>query len=177
MEIRCGNLRSSVVIRLLGSVGARLGWIVDRMNCFTRKTRKTAEKREKEICAAGIPQQTNYWGLFEVYRQVGYGFPEAICANGLATEFGFRGIPFKREVPIEVVCRGVSIGFFRVDFIVGDRILVETKASKGLTTGDQRQLLNYLKASNFKVGLLLHFGPEKGSFKRLVHSRRLQSAQ
>ena len=41
--------------------------------------------------------------FFDVYRQIGYGFPEAICANGLASEFEFRGIPFKREVPIEVI--------------------------------------------------------------------------
>jgi GxxExxY protein len=110
--------------------------------------------------------------FFEVYRQVGYGFPEAICANGLAVEFALRGIPFKREVPIDVVYKGVSLGFFRVDFVVGERLLVETKASKELTTADQRQLLNYLKTSPLKVGLLLHFGPEKGTFKRFVHSKK-----
>jgi GxxExxY protein len=142
------------------------------MNCFTRKTRKPAKNAKRRFVLEEFLSKRTLAAFFEVYRQVGYGFPEAICANGLAVEFEFRGLPFKREVPIEVVYKGVSIGFFRIDFVVGDRILVETKASKELTAADQRQVLNYLKASSFKVGLLLHFGPEKGTFKRFVHSRK-----
>ena len=54
--------------------------------------------------------------------------------------------------------------------VVADRVIVEIKATKAISEADERQLLNYLKASKYEIGLLLHFGPEKGKHRRFVYS-------
>lgn len=109
-------------------------------------------------------------GFFNVYRCLGFGYLEANYANAFAVELQALGIPCKREVPIEVVHRGVPVGLYRLDMVVADRVIVEIKSTKTISEADERQLLNYLKASRYEVGLLLHFGPEKGKHRRFVYS-------
>lgn len=87
----------------------------------------------------------------------------------MAVELRFRGLDVVREVPSEVVYRGVPVGFYRADMTVNECLLIEIKATKTITDADERQLLNYLKASRIEVGLLLHFGP-KPSFRRLTYT-------
>jgi GxxExxY protein len=108
-------------------------------------------------------------GFYTVYNQLGFGFLEKPCANALAVELAFRGLNVEREVPFEIVYRGVSVGVYRVDLLVEGRVIVEVKASKDLSASDEPQLLNYLKASSIEIGLLLHFGP-KARYRRLVYS-------
>ena len=107
--------------------------------------------------------------FFRVHQHLGFGFLETIYVNALSVELQLGGIGFKREVPIEVIYRGVPVGTYRLDMVVEDRIVIEAKSSKALIEADERQLLNYLHASRFEVGLLLHFGT-KGTFKRFVYS-------
>jgi GxxExxY protein len=107
--------------------------------------------------------------FFQVYRILGFGFLEAIYANALAVELGRRGLAIRREVPVEVHYEGVSVGTYRFDILVAGVVLIEIKASKALCEADERQLLNYLKASKTEVGLLLNFGPSP-THKRLVYS-------
>jgi GxxExxY protein len=107
--------------------------------------------------------------FFRVHQHLGFGFLEAVYVNALAVELQLCRISFGREVPIEVIYRGVSVGTYRLDMIVEDRIIIEVKSSKGITDADERQLLNYLHASRFELGLLLHFGAQ-GKFKRFVYS-------
>lgn len=107
--------------------------------------------------------------FFEVYKDLGYGFLEAVYANALSVELRSRGLELTREVPIQVVYRGVPVGTYRVDMIVEGRVLVEVKSAKALSEADERQLLNYLKATNVEVGFLLHFGPEPG-FRRRIYT-------
>jgi len=104
------------------------------------------------------------------YDFLGFGMPESVCANALAVELQARGVVIRREVPFEIVYRGVPLGSFRVDMLVEEQVVVEIKASPALSDADERQLLNYLRASNCEVGLLLHYGPTRG-FKRLVYSK------
>ena len=87
----------------------------------------------------------------------------------MAVELEFRGLRVRREVPTEVVYRGVSVGRFRLDLVVEEQLIVEVKAARTLVEADERQLLNYLKATKFEVGLLLNFGPEP-KFRRLVYA-------
>ena len=103
-----------------------------------------------------------------LYRELGYGFLEAVYTNGLVVELQVRGLSVRREVPADVVFRGVTIGHYRADLVAEDRVLVEVKATKALTTADERQLLNYLKASRLEVGLLLHFGPSPRIVRRVM---------
>ena len=97
--------------------------------------------------------------FFDAYKGVGFGYSESICRNALAVELQGRGLRIAREVPLEVVHRGVPMGTFRLDLIVEERVIVEVKATKGLNDADRRQIQNYLKACPIEVGLLLNFGP------------------
>lgn len=98
--------------------------------------------------------------FYAVYNDLGFGFLESIYANALAVELQYRGLSYSREVPADVVYRGVPVGLCRFDMIVEGRVLVEIKSTKAIIAADERQIQNYLKASSVEVGLWLHFGPE-----------------
>jgi GxxExxY protein len=99
------------------------------------------------------------WAFYEVYKTLGFGFLESTYASALAVELRRIGLSVAREVPIEVLYKGVAVGQFRYDMIVNDRVIVEIKSQRTISEADERQIQNYLKASNVSVGLLLHFGP------------------
>ena len=111
--------------------------------------------------------------FFSAYTSIGFGYPENICRNALTVELQHLCIPFSREVPIEVVHRGVPLGLFRIDLIIDNRIVVELKASQRLTDADRRQIRSYLKATSYDVGLLLNFGP-KPEHERHIYTNDLK---
>ncbi len=104
----------------------------------------------------------------EVYRKLGPGFEEVIYQRALALELPAHDLEFSREVWIDIHYKGRKIGRKRVDFIV-DEVMVEIKAKAELEPVDFVQTLSYLKASGYKVGLLLNFGASKLEIKRLVN--------
>jgi GxxExxY protein len=103
-----------------------------------------------------------------VHRILGPGFPEVIYQRALALEFPAHGLDFSREVWMDVYYKGKKVGRKRVDFIV-DEVLVEIKAKAALEDVDFVQTLSYLKASNYKVALLLNFGAKQLQIKRIVY--------
>lgn len=107
--------------------------------------------------------------FFTTYNTLGYGFLESPYSNALCIDLMEKGLTVRREVPIEMFFRKQKIGFYRIDLLVNDKIIVELKSSELLAESAQRQLMNYLRAANLQVGLLLHFGP-KPTFKRIVWS-------
>lgn len=108
-------------------------------------------------------------GCYAVYRTFGHGFLERVYKNALVVELSRRSLITKREVPVEVFYLGVPVGTYRIDLLVNDLIVVEVKAQHALTNVDEKQLSNYLKASNLEVGLLFNFGPEP-KVSRIVYS-------
>jgi GxxExxY protein len=98
--------------------------------------------------------------FYGVYNSLGYGFLESVYRAAMLVELQKRGLRALAEVPLEVLYEGVPIGRFRVDMVVEAQLLLELKASPILVPADRAQLLNYLKAADLEVGLLLHFGPE-----------------
>ena len=110
--------------------------------------------------------------FFRVYRELGYGFLEAVYVNALFVELTKRGLAVKREVLVEVMYQGVSVGTYRIDLLVNNRIMLEVKSTKTIIDGDERQLLNYLKATTIEVGFLLHFGPEPSFRRRILTNDR-----
>jgi len=104
----------------------------------------------------------------EVHRTLGPGFEEVIYQRALARELGATGLEFEREVWIDVPYKGEKIGRKRVDFVV-DEVMVEIKAKAALESVDFMQTLSYLRASGYKVGLLLNFGANKLEIKRLAN--------
>lgn len=107
----------------------------------------------------------------EVHRELGCGFLEAVYHEGLAIELSAREIPFARELILPVHYKGQSLQVgYRADFICFERIIVELKALSQLTSVEDAQVLNYLKATGIEVGLLINFGASSLQCKRLVRT-------
>lgn len=107
--------------------------------------------------------------FFEVYNELGYGFVESIYQRAMPVALETKGIASTREVPITVCYRGVTVGDFRADLVVEDKVIVEIKAAEKILPVYETQLLNYLKATGLQVGLILNFGPH-ANFRRLIRS-------
>jgi len=104
----------------------------------------------------------------EVHRELGPGFEEVVYQRALAKELPSHGLEFSREEWITVQYKGEKVGRKRVDFVV-EEVMVEIKAKAELEAVHFVQALSYLKASGYKVGLLLNFGGPKLEIKRLAN--------
>ena len=107
----------------------------------------------------------------EVHRELGPGFLEAVYQEALAHEMDARGIPFVAQAALQIRYKARLLEkCYMADLVCFDQIIVELKAMDHLSGKDESQLLNYLKASGFKVGLLINFGSHgKLEWKRFVH--------
>lgn len=106
---------------------------------------------------------------FEVHRVLGYGFLEKVYQRAMQVELIKRGLRAEIEHKITVYYKGVVVGDYAADLFVEDCVIDELKVSKIYQSEDEAQLLNELKATNIKVGLLINFGREKVDFKRMVY--------
>ncbi len=105
----------------------------------------------------------------EVHNKLGSGFLEAVYQEALAIEFEERGIPFKQEVKLEINYKGHTLKkSYKADFVCFNKIIVETKAISELSGIEKSQVINYLKATQIKLGLLINFGQEDLEYQRLV---------
>jgi len=104
-------------------------------------------------------------GFYAVYNELGYGFLENVYESAMEIELTDLRLNVSRQVPIEVYYKRRAVGHYEADIVVNDVVIVELKAAQTLAASHEAQLLNYLKATRFEVGLLLNFGPEP-SFKR-----------
>ena len=105
---------------------------------------------------------------FEVFKQLGYGFLEAVYQRSLKIELELRGLTAELESQIRVHYKGVDVGHFEADVLVNKCVIVEIKIAKEYQKSDEAQLLNELKATGIKVGLLINFGRAKAEVKRFV---------
>jgi GxxExxY protein len=96
--------------------------------------------------------------FYRVYNKLGYGFLEKVYENAMMIELEEEKIPAVSQFPIQVTYEGRIIGEYFADILVDNRVIVEIKAAKGLAEENEAQLLNYLKATDVEVGLLLNFG-------------------
>ena len=103
--------------------------------------------------------------FYTVYNALGYGFLEKVYGNALAIELHKLGLEVIQEARITVRYEGEVVGEYAADLLVAGAVLVELKAAKALSEEHEAQLLNYLKATPYEVGLLLNFGP-KAEIKR-----------
>jgi len=104
----------------------------------------------------------------EVINTLGHGLLEKPYENALVVEFGLKGIPFKQQPRFEVIYKGVKVGDYIPDLIVFDRIVVDTKTIDRITNVERGQILNYLKITQLRVGLILNFKHPKLEWERLV---------
>lgn len=102
---------------------------------------------------------------YEVYNTLGFGFLESVYVAAMEWELRARGHQVGREVAARVDYKGDAIAWHRIDILVDERVVVETKAGERLAPTARLQLHNYLKATSLEVGLLLHFGPQPKFFR------------
>lgn len=105
---------------------------------------------------------------FEVHRELGYGFLERVYQRALQVELLREGVSAEIERRIQVHYKGVIVGDYDADLIVAEVVAVELKVNPQYDKRDEAQLLNELKATGLKVGLLINFGRTKVEYKRLV---------
>ena len=105
---------------------------------------------------------------FEVYNVLGYGFLEKVYQRALQAELLRRGVPAEIEHRITVIYKGVNVGDYAADLFVDAKVVVELKVASAYNPEDEAQLLNELKATGTKVGMLINFGRRKVEFRRFV---------
>ena len=108
-------------------------------------------------------------GFFKVYNTLGYGFLEKVYENALFIELVAMGLIAERQKQINVYYEGKRVGEYFADIFVESCVIVELKAAETLCEEHEFQLINYLKATDLEVGLLLNFG-KKPTFRRKVFS-------
>ena len=106
-----------------------------------------------------------------VHRELGSGFLERVYQDALEYEFRERGIPYEREKKIQVMYKGKPLGEpYRADFVCYGKIIIELKAVKTLEDTHYAQVLNYLKATKMKLGILVNFHDTFIVPKRIVNT-------
>ena len=114
--------------------------------------------------------------FYNVYNELGYGFLEKVYANALFYELTSLGFDCKTQYPIDVYYQDKKVGQYFADFIVNDCVILELKAAESICEEHEYQLINYLKATNIEVGLLLNFG-KKPSYKRKIFTNNKQKSE
>ena len=105
----------------------------------------------------------------EVHKTLGCGFLESVYEESLAVEFDLRGIQFEKQKPLDVFYKEQNVKQFICDFLVAGVVMVELKAVKEIKESQKAQVLNYLGATNLKLGLLLNFGASSLQYKRVIN--------
>jgi GxxExxY protein len=106
----------------------------------------------------------------EVHKELGCGFLEAVYQEALEREFVIQGIPCESQPSVQIAYKGDILNkTYQPDFICYDEVIVEIKAISNLTGIEEAQLINYLKATDLNVGLLINFGNKSLEYKRLVY--------
>lgn len=107
--------------------------------------------------------------LYEVHKTLGEGFLEPVYQEALAIEFGRQAIPFEAEKKITIHYKLFELRkFYIADFVCFNSIILEIKALLALTAEHEAQLLNYMKATSLKIGLLVNFGEKSLKYKRMI---------
>ena len=122
---------------------------------------------DNKLQHAGITEKV-IGAAFAVYGELGYGFLESVYQKAMQVELQRQGLHAEIECPIKVKYRHVIVGEFRADLYLENAVIVELKTAKNYNHDDEPQLLNEVKATGVKVGLLVNFGRTKVEFKRMV---------
>jgi GxxExxY protein len=111
--------------------------------------------------------------FYTVYNALGYGFLEKVYENAMVIELRKMELKVIQQAPIVVLYDGEAVGEYFTDLLIEDKVIVELKAARSITDVHEAQLLNYLKATEYEVGLLLNFGP-KPDKRRKIYDNELK---
>ncbi|MDM7995205.1 MAG: GxxExxY protein [Acidobacteriota bacterium] len=110
--------------------------------------------------------------FFRVYNALGHGFLEKVYENALAIEARKLGLEVEQQMPTKVYYGGNIVGEYFADLAINNEIIVELKSARAITPEHEAQLINYLKAIHFEVGLLLNFGLKPEFRRRILDNNR-----
>jgi len=106
----------------------------------------------------------------EVHKTIGCGFLEPVYQESLGIEFGLQQIPFQQQVPITIHYKDRLLEkFYIADFFVFEKIIVEIKAVQQINSEHVAQVINYLKATDIRLGILINFGAKNLEWKRIIN--------
>lgn len=125
-----------------------------------------AEYRHRELT------QQIIGSFYDVYNALGFGFLEKVYENALALRLRKVGLTVHQQQPISVYFDGVIVGEYFADLVVEDAVILELKTAKEITKEHEAQLVNYLKATQYEVGLILNFGRKPAVKRKAFDNRR-----
>lgn len=105
---------------------------------------------------------------FEVSNQLGVGFLEKVYENALKVELEQRGLRVETQKRIVISYKGEVVGTYMIDLLVEGKVIIEVKNAENIIPNYKAQLMNYLKATGIKVGLIINFGKTKVQFERII---------
>lgn len=106
----------------------------------------------------------------KIHKELGPGFLEAVYEEAMVMELKEEKIPFEEQVELNIYYRGEKLKKkYKADFIIDGKVLVEMKGISNLTEVDEAQMINYLKATELRIGLLLNFGKSSLEWKRIIY--------
>jgi len=108
----------------------------------------------------------------EVHKELGSGFLEAVYHEALMIELNKQGIPFETNVKLKIKYKNQQLNkVYFADLICYDKIIIELKAMDGLNSEHESQVINYLKATGYQLGILINFGTKSLQYKRIVNTK------
>jgi len=110
--------------------------------------------------------------FYDVYNELGYGFLEKVYENSLTHELKKRGLNVQQQAPIKVYYDELLVGQYFADLLVNEAVIIELKAAESIAEEHEAQLLNYLKATDIDVGLILNFGPKPQVMRKVFETAR-----
>jgi GxxExxY protein len=113
--------------------------------------------------------------FYEVYNELGFGYLESVCENGLTLALLEDGLAVQAQTELTVWFRGRPIGRFKADLIVDGAVLVELKCARARVASYEAQVLNYLRATELEIALLLNFGPKPAVRRFVFENKRKRS--
>jgi len=128
---------------------------------------KESECKIAEIVCKDLSFQV-MGAVYEVHSVLGHGFLEKVYENALLRELKQRGIKAENQKELTVSYKNEVVGAYCADIIVDDQLLLELKCVENLNKYHEAQLLNYLKATGYQLGLLINFAKARVEYKRLV---------
>lgn len=106
--------------------------------------------------------------IFEVHKELGPGFVESVYEKALIEELKNKGLQVETQKPIEIVYKEKKIGIHKVDLVVEDKIIIELKTVERFSIHHRAQLTSYLKASGYKLGILVNFSKKQVEYQRVL---------
>jgi len=115
--------------------------------------------------------------FYNVYNELGYGFLEKVYENAMMIELKKMGLVSEKQKPIKVFYEEILVGDYYADIIVENKVILELKAVENICPEHEVQLVNYLKATEIEVGLLLNFGPKPQQKRRILTKEYLKNIE